>query len=113
MKNSFLVFKKQGCVVPPADQIDIITGALAGSANKTLLSWATRFGLNGVGLCLGDGQLAKVTKISDELKKNDQDYKRQLISTPYGSAWIYLYQKPVDGLREIKSGDWLKRHEEE
>ncbi|MDX7017712.1 acetylglutamate kinase, partial [Klebsiella aerogenes] len=24
-------------------------------------------GLNGVGLCLGDGQLAKVTKISDEL----------------------------------------------
>ncbi|HGN0343981.1 TPA: acetylglutamate kinase [Proteus mirabilis] len=61
------VVKKQGLRVTPADQIDIITGALAGSANKTLLSWATCFGLNGVGLCLGDGQLAKVTKISDEL----------------------------------------------
>ncbi len=61
------VVKKQGLRVTPADQIDIITGVLAGSANKTLLSWATRFGLNGVGLCLGDGQLAKVTKISDEL----------------------------------------------
>ncbi|HCT3368713.1 TPA: gamma-glutamylcyclotransferase [Proteus mirabilis] len=69
----------------------------------------------------GDGEIeCEVYRITpsiltelDELKKNDQDYKRQLISTPYGSAWIYLYQKPVDGVREIKSGDWLKRHEEE
>lgn len=49
------VVKKQGLRVTPADQIDIITGALAGSANKTLLSWATQFGLNGVGLSLGMG----------------------------------------------------------
>lgn len=61
------VVKKQGLRVTPADQIDIITGALAGSANKTLLSWATKFGLNGVGLSLGDGQLAKVTQINEEL----------------------------------------------
>ena len=31
------VVKKQGLRVTPADQIDIITGALAGSANKTLV----------------------------------------------------------------------------
>ncbi|MDM3868616.1 acetylglutamate kinase [Proteus vulgaris] len=61
------VVKKQGLRVTPAEQIDIITGALAGSANKTLLSWATKFGLNGVGLSLGDGQLAKVTQINEEL----------------------------------------------
>lgn len=61
------VVKKQGLRVTPVDQIDIITGALAGSANKTLLSWATKFGLNGVGLYLGDGQLAKVTQINEEL----------------------------------------------
>ncbi|EST57283.1 acetylglutamate kinase [Proteus hauseri] len=61
------VVKKQGLRVTPVDQIDIITGALAGSANKTLLSWATKFGLNGVGLSLGDGQLAKVTQINEEL----------------------------------------------
>lgn len=61
------VVKKQGLRVTPADQIDIITGALAGSANKTLLSWATQFGLNGVGLSLGDGQLVKVTQINEEL----------------------------------------------
>lgn len=61
------VVKKQGLRVTPVDQIDIITGALAGSANKALLSWATKFGLNGVGLSLGDGQLAKVTQINEEL----------------------------------------------
>lgn len=61
------VVKKQGLRVTPADQIDIITGALAGSANKTLLSWATRFGLNGVGLSLGDGQSVTVTQINEEL----------------------------------------------
>ncbi|KLN98089.1 gamma-glutamylcyclotransferase family protein [Moellerella wisconsensis] len=47
----------------------------------------------------------------DELKKNSQDYERELIQTPYGSAWIYLYKLPVDGLQRIESGDWLKRHE--
>ena len=34
------VKKKNGLRVTPADQIDIITGALAGTANKTLLAWA-------------------------------------------------------------------------
>ena len=61
------VIKQQGLRVTPANQIDIITGALAGSANKTLVSWATKFGLNAVGLSLGDGQLAKVTQINEAL----------------------------------------------
>ncbi|MBO2007354.1 hypothetical protein J4732_21790 [Serratia marcescens] len=36
-----------------ADQIDIITGALAGTANKTLLAWAIKHQINAVGLSLG------------------------------------------------------------
>ncbi|RJX84905.1 gamma-glutamylcyclotransferase, partial [Escherichia coli] len=28
---------------------------------------------------------------------------------PYGSAWMYVYQRPVDGLKLIESGDWLDR----
>jgi gamma-glutamylcyclotransferase (GGCT)/AIG2-like uncharacterized protein YtfP len=23
------------------------------------------------------------------------------------AAWVYLYARPIDGLREIRSGDWL------
>ena len=38
-----------------------------------------------------------------------REYARQLIQTPYGSAWMYVYQRPVDGLKLIESGDWLDR----
>ncbi|EEP92597.1 gamma-glutamylcyclotransferase family protein [Yersinia kristensenii] len=48
----------------------------------------------------------------DELKSNTKDYRRELIQTPYGSAWIYLYRLPIEGLPRIHSGDWLKRNEE-
>ncbi len=66
-KLSLPVIKKAGLRVTPADQIDIITGALAGSANKTLLAWAKKSGLNAVGLCLGDGNSVNVTQINEEL----------------------------------------------
>lgn len=66
-KLSLPVKKKNGLRVTPADQIDIITGALAGTANKTLLAWAKKHGINGVGLCLGDGDSVTVTKLDEEL----------------------------------------------
>ena len=61
------VVKKQGLRVTPADQIGIITGALAGTANKTLLAWAIKHQQKAVGLSLGDGQSAVVTQLNDEL----------------------------------------------
>lgn len=66
-KLSLPVVKKQGLRVTPADQIDIITGALAGTANKTLLAWAKKYGINAVGLSLGDGQLIEVTQLDSSL----------------------------------------------
>jgi acetylglutamate kinase len=64
---SLPVVKKAGLRVTPADQIDIITGALAGTANKTLLAWATKVKINAVGLCLGDGEMVTVTQLAEEL----------------------------------------------
>ncbi|WP_323840551.1 acetylglutamate kinase [Photorhabdus africana] len=61
------IVKEQGLRVTPADQIGIITGALAGIANKTLLSWATKYQLASVGLYLGDGNVATVSQLSEEL----------------------------------------------
>lgn len=61
------VVKKAGLRVTPADQIDIITGALAGSANKTLLAWAIKNNINAVGLSLADGGTVKVTQLDEEL----------------------------------------------
>jgi gamma-glutamylcyclotransferase (GGCT)/AIG2-like uncharacterized protein YtfP len=43
----------------------------------------------------------------DALRTKGGEYKRQLIRTPYGSAWMYVYQRPVDGLTRIESGDWV------
>lgn len=45
----------------------------------------------------------------DALRTVGGEYARQLIQTPYGSAWMYVYQRPVDGLKLIESGDWLDR----
>ena len=61
------VQKKNGLRVTPAEQIDIITGALAGTANKTLLAWAKKHGLASVGLFRGDGDIVKVTQLDAEL----------------------------------------------
>ncbi|MBK4716711.1 MULTISPECIES: acetylglutamate kinase [Tenebrionibacter/Tenebrionicola group] len=61
------VVKQNGLRVTPADQIDIITGALAGTANKTLLAWAKRHAICAVGLCLGDGDSVMVSQLDEAL----------------------------------------------
>lgn len=66
-KLSLAVVKKNGLRVTPADQIAIITGALAGTANKTLLAWAKKHAISGVGLCLGDGDSVSVTQLDPAL----------------------------------------------
>jgi len=66
-KLNLPVVKKAGLRVTPADQIDIITGALAGSANKTLLAWAVKNHINAVGLSLADGGMVSVTQLDESL----------------------------------------------
>ncbi|PHM62327.1 acetylglutamate kinase [Xenorhabdus ishibashii] len=61
------ILKKQGLRVTPEDQIDIIAGTLAGTANKKLLAWATKYRLPAIGLCLGDGGMVKVSQLDEEL----------------------------------------------
>ena len=57
-KLALPVKKKGGLRITPADQIDIITGALA---------WARKYGINAVGLCLGDAGLVNVAQFDEEL----------------------------------------------
>lgn len=66
-KLSLPVRKKNGLRVTPADQIDIITGALAGTANKTLLARAKKYGISAVGLSLGDAGVVNVAQFDEEL----------------------------------------------
>ncbi|PIJ52050.1 gamma-glutamylcyclotransferase [Erwinia sp. OLTSP20] len=48
----------------------------------------------------------------DALRSKGGEYKRELIATPFGSAWLYVYQRPVTGRKRIVSGDWLARDKE-
>ncbi|PKH23141.1 gamma-glutamylcyclotransferase [Enterobacterales bacterium CwR94] len=45
----------------------------------------------------------------DALRTKGGEYKRHLVQTPYGSAWLYLYQRSVTGRTRIRSGDWIDR----
>ncbi len=66
-KLSLPVVRRQGLRVTPADQIDIIVGSLAGSANKTLLAESKKQQIKSIGLCLADGNSVAVKQISHEL----------------------------------------------
>lgn len=59
--------KKNGLRVTPYEQIPLIAGALAGTANKLLQGLAIKDGLNAVGLSLADGGLCVVTELDPEL----------------------------------------------
>lgn len=61
------VIKKEGLRVTPSDQINIITGALAGTANKLVLACASKYQLKVTGLFLGDGHMTRVQRLDPEL----------------------------------------------
>ncbi|UIM55424.1 acetylglutamate kinase [Serratia marcescens] len=84
------VVKKNGLRVTPADQIDIITGALAGTANKTLLAWAIKHQINAVGLSLADGGSAVVTPLDPALGHvgNAQPGSPALLNTLLGASYL-------------------------
>jgi acetylglutamate kinase len=66
-KLSLPVVRRNGLRVTPAEQIQVIVGVLAGSANKTLLAEAIKQHLPAVGLCLADGDTIQVQEIDATL----------------------------------------------
>jgi len=48
----------------------------------------------------------------DVLEAYPCHYDRQLIDTPWGAAWIYLYRQSLLGYPWVEQGDWLacRRH---
>lgn len=66
-KLALPVVRRNGLRVTPADQIGTITGALAGTANKTLQAAARKHGIEAVGLCLADGNMVEVRRLSEDL----------------------------------------------
>jgi gamma-glutamylcyclotransferase (GGCT)/AIG2-like uncharacterized protein YtfP len=51
---------------------------------------------------------AKGLERLDRLEAFPQLYDRELIGSPFGRAWIYLYRGSVNGRSVIRSGNWRK-----
>ncbi len=45
----------------------------------------------------------------DKLEDVPVEYHRESINTPFGQAWIYIYQDTEQLTEEIASGDWCQR----
>lgn len=52
---------------------------------------------------------AKTLQRLDILEDVPVEYRRETISTPFGDAWIYLYQDSSRLNEQIESGDWCQR----
>ena len=59
--------KKNGLRVTPAEQMPIISGALAGNVNKAIVANAASANLNAVGLSLADGNMTSCSLNPNEL----------------------------------------------
>ncbi|MCM2678328.1 acetylglutamate kinase [Echinimonas agarilytica] len=59
--------KLNGLRVTPDEHMPIVVGALAGYANKLLVSYAKQSGVNAAGISLADGGLTTATEVSSEL----------------------------------------------
>ncbi|CAH0541608.1 gamma-glutamylcyclotransferase family protein [Vibrio marisflavi] len=49
-------------------------------------------------------------KLLDKLESVPLEYRREKIETPYGEAWLYLYQDEALSEGKIVSGDWCNRY---
>ena len=58
----FTTVKKHGLRVTPKEQIGLISGALAGTVNKSIVATASSMNLPAVGLSLADGDMIACTK---------------------------------------------------
>lgn len=85
--------------------------AISVSITTSCIAWATIQRSSGNGTVHGEVYRIDNATLAelDALRTRGGEYARQLIQTPYGSAWMYVYQRPVDGLKLIESGDWLDR----
>jgi len=56
------------------------------------------------------GELYAISKATlkrlDWLENHPREYRRERIATPFGCAWMYIYQRPAPRAPVVASGDW-------
>lgn len=63
-----------------------------------------------------DKEIEKKLDRLEGYNENNEDldnyYNKVLITTPFGDAYVYIFNEDVTYLNKIESGDWLKQQEE-
>ena len=52
---------------------------------------------------------AQILASLDRLEGYPRLYTREILETPYGNAWLYIYLGSPAGRRSIGAGDWVRR----
>ena len=83
---NFTTVKKHGLRVTPKAQIGLISGALAGTVNKSIVATANSMHLPAVGLSLADGDMIACTKYA--CLESDQDLGEVGVPSPKSSQLL-------------------------
>lgn len=80
------------------------------SARYTLYLLGAYPGLVAHGQTAVTGEVYRVDRAGlcalDRLEDYPRLYRRVLLPTPWGRAWVYLYRGPIAGRQAIPGGDW-------
>lgn len=107
----FTTEKKHGLRVTPPAQMPIISGALAGFVNKTIVGEANDLKLNAVGLSLADGQMISCKLLHEELgsvgqpSPNDSHLLNTLLSAGFFPVISSIGALPSGELVNVNADD--------
>ncbi|MBU2892799.1 acetylglutamate kinase [Colwellia sp. D2M02] len=107
----FTTEKKHGLRVTPSEQMSIISGALAGTVNKSIVATANSMGLMAVGLSLNDGDMVSCELSPLELgfvgvpKTNNSKLLDRLLKTEFLPVISSIGALPSGELVNVNADD--------
>ena len=99
----FITEKKHGLRVTPQVQMQIISGALAGNVNKSIVATATSLNMQAVGLSLSDGYMVSCTLSEKDLGMvgEPKAHSSMLLDTLLNSKFLPI----ISSIGSLKSGE--------
>lgn len=103
LQAGFETTKKHGLRVTPAEQMPIVSGALAGNVNKSIVSTAVSMGIPAVGLALTDGDMVNCQLSDKDLGAVGEPYAKnsKLLDSLLNAQFIPV----ISSIGALSNGD--------
>lgn len=56
-------------------------------------------------------RLDQLEGYDEQYEDSDNYYSRTILNTPYGIAYLYLFNDEIKGYKKVDSGDWVQEKE--